>query len=84
MWSQIRSIALATTLLLVGARDLAHATEVGYSRKYGLGAVVGDPTGLSGKVWIGQTNAIDMGLGFYGYGFRGGCYRDRDGRSICE
>ena len=40
--------------------------------------------GLSGKIWIGQTNAIDMGLGFYGYGYRGGCFRDRDGRAICD
>ena len=66
------------------AGGVAHATEVGYSRQYGLGAVVGDPTGLSGKLWVGPTNAIDLGVGFYGYGFRGGCFRDRDGRAICD
>jgi spore germination protein YaaH len=32
-----------------------------------LGGVVGDPTGLSGKLWLGPTNAIDLGVGFYGY-----------------
>src|SRR4029453_15580957 len=76
-------VAIAT-VLLVCASGVAHSTEVGYSRKYGLGAVVGDPTGLSGKMWVGPTNAIDLGLGFYGYGFRGGCFRDRDGRAICD
>src|SRR6185503_16815289 len=78
---RITAIAIAAVLCASG---VAHATEVGYSRKYGVGAVVGDPTGLSGKIWIGQTNAIDIGLGFYGYGYRGGCFRDRDGRAICD
>ena len=69
---------------VVCATDVVHATEVGYSRRYGLGAVVGDPTGLSGKMWIGSTNAIDLGVGFYGYGYRGGCFRDRNGVPICD
>jgi hypothetical protein len=84
MLAKIQFVAMATMLLLVCSADVAHSTEVGYSRKYGIGAVVGDPTGLSGKVWIGPTNAIDMGLGFYGYGYRGRCFRDRDGRTICD
>jgi hypothetical protein len=83
MPSHIRSVAIATWLL-VCASGAAHSTEVGYSRKFGLGAMVGDPTGLSGKVWLGPTNAVDAGLGFYGYGFRGGCFRDRAGRPICD
>ena len=77
--TRILAILIAAVSGIGGA---ARATEVGYSRHYGVGAVVGDPTGLSGKVWIGPTNAIDAGLGFYGYGFRGGCFRDRDGRTI--
>ncbi|HXU06268.1 MAG TPA: hypothetical protein VN903_35175 [Polyangia bacterium] len=85
MAALLRITAIATAIAaIVCASGFAHATEVGYSRKYGVGAVVGDPTGLSGKIWIGQTNAIDMGLGFYGYGYRGGCFRDRDGRAICD
>jgi hypothetical protein len=86
MRAHIRSVTIAIALLvsLVSTSGVAHATEVGYTRKYGLGAVVGDPTGLSGKMWVGPTNAIDVGLGFYGYGVRGGCYRDRDNRAICD
>lgn len=28
----------------------------------GLGIIVGEPTGISGKAWLSQTNAIDGGL----------------------
>ena len=63
---------LALFLLVAGARP-ASATEVGYGRKFGLGFVLGDPTGLSGKYWVGPTNALDFALGFtnYGAGFGG-------------
>jgi len=84
MATHLRIVAGAVAILTC-ASGVARATEVGYSRKYGLGAQVGDPTGLSGKVWVGPTNAIDIGLGFYGYGYRsGGCFRDRDNRTICD
>jgi hypothetical protein len=85
MATSLRTAAIAMAIaVVVCAGGDARATEVGYSRQYGVGAVVGDPTGLSGKMWIGSTNAIDLGVGFYGYGFRGGCFRDRDGRAICD
>ena len=58
---------LAAFLLAAGARS-ASATEVGYGRKIGLGFVLGDPTGLSGKYWVGPTNAFDFALGFTNYG----------------
>ena len=29
---------------------------------FGLGIIVGEPTGLSGKVWISKTSAIDGGI----------------------
>ena len=49
-------------------RATTGATEVGYGRKFGLGFMIGDPTGLSGKLWVSPTNAIDFGVGFWGYG----------------
>jgi hypothetical protein len=33
------------------------------SRPMGLGLMLGNPTGLSGKYWLNQKNAIDAGLG---------------------
>jgi len=69
--------------LLVGVAGSAKATEVGYSRKFGLGFEIGAPTGFSGKAWIGPTNALDFGLGFYGYGVADRCFVDNNGNTVC-
>jgi hypothetical protein len=73
---------VVAALLLVASAKSASATEVGYGRKFGLGLVLGDPTGLSGKYWLGSTNAIDFGLGFARYGFTG-CYYDNNNVRHC-
>jgi hypothetical protein len=71
--------ALVVTAVLLGSARPANATEVGYGRKFGIGFMLGDPTGLTAKLWTGPTNSIDFGLGFWGYGFndcaanRGAC-----------
>lgn len=54
--------------LALGSSD-ANATEVGSSNPFGLGVILGDPTGLSGKYYIGgPRNAIDVALSFDTYG----------------
>jgi hypothetical protein len=40
-------------------------------RGFGVGLIVGEPTGLTGKAWVSQQNAIDMGLA---YSFRSNGY----------
>ena len=62
--------AFVAGLLVLAMAHAARATEVGYSRKIGLGVALGDPTGIVGKVWVSQTNAVDFGLGFQHYGWR--------------
>ena len=79
----IVSALVAASLLAIFAQS-AEATEVGYNRKFGLGVVIGAPTGLTGKVWIAPTNALDFGLGFYGYGFANRCFTDNNGNVVCE
>src|SRR5215831_15890732 len=74
---------LAVFLLVAGTRS-ASATEVGYGRKIGLGFILGDPTGLSGKYWVGPTNAFDFGLGFTNYGPAGNCFTDNAGVTRCQ
>ena len=74
--------ALAAASILAVAHS-AGATEVGYSRRFGLGVVVGDPTGLSAKLWIAPTNALDFGLGFWS-GVNGDCFVNGNGDTICE
>jgi hypothetical protein len=61
--------AFVMAVVLLGTARTANATEVGYGRKFGLGFMIGDPTGLSAKLWVAPTNSIDFGLGFWGYGF---------------
>jgi len=46
------------TLLIVLFDQLAPAQNKGF----GLGIIVGDPTGLSGKQWLSRQTAIDVGL----------------------
>jgi hypothetical protein len=72
--------AAAGLLAVVG--PAAHATEVGYSRKIGVGVEIGDPTGLSAKLWVSPTNALDFGLGFWTYG-NGACFTDQNGNEQC-
>jgi hypothetical protein len=80
------TITIVAAVLLGGALAArpAQATEVGYGRKFGLGVVLGDPTGLSAKLWVAPTNAIDFGLGWWGWGVNNGCWVDNIGRSHCD
>jgi hypothetical protein len=77
---------LMAIFLLGAAAKAASATEVGYGRRFGLGVVLGDPTGLTAKLWLSKTNALDFGLGFtnYGYGFGAACYYDDQGFRHCR
>jgi len=41
------------------------ATEAfAQERHFGLGVILGEPTGLSAKLWVSQTTAFDFGLGW--------------------
>ncbi len=74
-------LCFAGLLFGVGAAP-AQATEVGYGRNLGLGFELGDPTGFTGKYWVGRTNAIDFGVGFDGYAYGGTCTTNRAG--VCN
>ncbi len=72
IFSASRFLALALALV-VSTSAPGHATEVGGARKFGLGFNVGEPMGLSAKLFVAPGNAIDFGLSFYRpYG--GHCY----------
>ena len=40
------------------------------SRKFGLGVIIGEPTGLSAKLWTSNNNALAFGLGWSVQGYR--------------
>ena len=51
--------------LLIALSILAISALPGHAqRNFGLGFIAGEPTGLSGKLWLGKENALDMSLGF--------------------
>jgi hypothetical protein len=51
---------LLTALFLL----IAFNNSIAQERRFGLGIMVGEPTGLSAKLWTTQTNALDFGLGW--------------------
>lgn len=73
--------SLSKTVFLALALAATHAGAAG--RNFGLGFVLGDPTGFSGKYWTSGTTAFDFNVGWAGY-WRGregywdpDCYSDR-------
>jgi hypothetical protein len=51
-----RQLGALILLFFVAASGLAQ------DRGFGLGVILGEPTGLSGKYWTSSNNAIDAGL----------------------
>jgi hypothetical protein len=56
-------ILAAVSLLSFARASDAHASPAGRS-ELGVGAVFGEPTGLSAKYWLSQDHAIDGGLSY--------------------
>jgi hypothetical protein len=55
------NILLCGILLLI---MIAAAPVAAQDRGFGLGLILGEPTGLSAKLWTSDINAFDFGLGF--------------------
>lgn len=55
----MKKLIIATCLLLLSST--AFAVTPG---SFGVGLILGDPTGISGKYWIDKDNAIDAAIGF--------------------
>ena len=53
---------------------LAVQMSVAQERNFGLGVIVGEPTGVSAKLWTSPTTAFDFGLGWSVGGDRIGNY----------
>ncbi|HLP15124.1 MAG TPA: hypothetical protein VK470_02630 [Bacteroidota bacterium] len=64
-------VKLFILLFVLGSLTSLHAQQ----RKFGLGVIIGEPTGLSAKLWTSSENAFDFGLGWsYGSDRWGGHY----------
>ena len=60
------SVLLCTAV--AGRPGISRATEVGTSRRFGLGVQLFEPTAIIGKFFLDRNNAFDFGVGFWGYG----------------
>jgi hypothetical protein len=54
---------------------LAVQGSVAQDRGFGLGVIIGEPTGISAKLWTSSVNAFDFGLGWSVGGDRIGRYK---------
>lgn len=55
------------TMLLCALCVVTASPGESYAQKhgdFGLGVMLGDPTGLNAKLWLGQDFAVDFGVGF--------------------
>lgn len=59
-----RAVTLVMFLLLTLSFTQAQ------SKKFGLGVIFGEPTGLSSKLWVSNTNALAFGIGWSVHGYR--------------
>lgn len=51
---------ISTTILMF----FLNSHYIAKSKELGLGLIVGEPTGVSGKYWIDENKAVDFALGF--------------------
>ena len=80
----MKRVIILLTLILAGVAaspNTAMATEVGTSRNFGLGVQLLEPTAIIGKVFLDRNNALDFGLGFWGYGR---CYNTNGDPYYCN
>lgn len=59
---------LAAVFLWCAPIPTASASQVATSKKFGIGGMLGSPTGLSMKYFFAKPHAIDIGLGFQWFG----------------
>ena len=63
-----------STILLISLAIILSAEGASAAPKIGLGFILGDPSGLTGKAFLGDNDAVDLGIGpsardgFYFYG----------------
>lgn len=63
-----RAFAIAAVVVAITASNaVARPHRYSSSKKFGLGLMIGAPTGLSGKFFVGPDTAIDFGVGVIHY-----------------
>lgn len=55
---------LRSILFMLTFSAVFSLTMKAQDKNWGLGIMLGEPTGLSAKYWLNETNALDFGLGY--------------------
>ncbi len=87
--ARLALLAAATAMVIAGVsvsstaearpRPTRHRSNFEANKTFGLGLMLGAPTGLSGKYFVGRSTALDFGLGtIYGYRDRRGLHLHAD------
>jgi len=58
MRSKIKSYFLIISIVLLSS------TIYSQEKGFGIGIILGEPTGISGKYWLSTNNAIDLGIAY--------------------
>lgn len=70
-----RVVLVAFSLLWTVQASVAQERAYGPGREFGLGVIIGEPAGISAKLWTSGTTAFDAGMGWSLDGDRVGNYR---------
>lgn len=56
----MKKIIFIVSIIIILSSIKSYSQEKGF----GLGVIIGEPTGLSAKYWLSETNALDFGLAY--------------------
>ena len=51
-------------VIVVALVSFVSTASLSQDKGFGAGVILGEPTGLSAKVWVSQVNAVDFGLAY--------------------
>ena len=57
---KMKKVILLVSMVLLFCPGKYYSQEKGF----GLGVIIGEPTGISGKYWLNDVNALDFGLAY--------------------
>ncbi|MFA7228176.1 MAG: hypothetical protein WC061_04005 [Melioribacteraceae bacterium] len=61
---------LSVVIIIIGL--LNAPDSYGQNKKFGLGVIIGEPTGISAKLWTSKVNALAFGVGWSVQGYKFG------------
>jgi hypothetical protein len=64
IWEYILKLKYIFLHLILFSLMIINGNMLGQTKGYGLGIMVGEPTGFSAKYWLNKENAVDFGFAY--------------------